>query len=77
MIPISREVLKSYTFRELKSLLKDLRKRQKEARLNLDREYYFNIYDDIQKVTVKMRNIIRKRNKLKIKSNISNISKEF
>ena len=58
---LSREVLKSYTFNELKTILKELRKQQKEARLNENREEYFDILDDIQKVTFKMRNIIRHR----------------
>lgn len=73
---LSRKVLKNYTFRELKSLLKDLRKRQKEARLyfDADRASYFRIYDNIQKVTFKMRNIISQRKKLKSKINIA---KEF
>lgn len=66
---LSSEVLKSYTFNDLKSLLKDLRKQQKEA--ITDRDSYFRIYDNIQKVTFKMRNIIRQRKKLKSKSDIS------
>lgn len=66
---LSSEVLKSYTFNDLKSLLKDLRKQQKEA--ITDRDSYFIIYDNIQKVTFKMRNIIRQRKKLKSKSDIS------
>lgn len=67
---LSSEVLKSYTFNDLKSLLKDLRKQQKEA-FSTDRDSYFRIYDNIQKVTFKMRNIIRQRKKLKSKSDIS------
>ena len=66
---LSSEVLKSYTFNDLKSLLKDLRKQQKEA--ITDRDSYFRIYDNVQKVTFKMRNIIRQRKKLKSKSDIS------
>ena len=68
---LSREVLKSYTFNELKSLLKDLRKQQKKVLASSDRDSYFIIYDNIQKVTFKMRNIIRQRKKLKSKSDIS------
>ena len=66
---LSREVLKSFSFNDLKSLLKDLRKQQKEA--ITDRDSYFRIYDNVQKVTFKMRNIIRQRKKLKSKSDIS------
>lgn len=66
---LSSEVLKSCTFNDLKSLLKDLRKQQKEA--ITDRDSYFRIYDNVQKVTFKMRNIIRQRKKLKSKSDIS------
>lgn len=69
---LSREVLKSYTFNDLKSLLKDLRKQQKEA--ITDRDSYFRIYDNVQKVTFKMRNIIRQRKNLKSKISIA---KEF
>ena len=68
-----RTELRSYSFIELKSVLKDLRKQQKEARLNENREEYFDILDDIQKVTFKMRNIIRQSRKLKIIKS----SKEF
>ena len=63
---LCRTELRSYSFIELKSVLKDLRKQQKESRLNENREEYFEILDDIQKVTFKMRNIIRQSRKLKI-----------
>ena len=70
---LCRTELRSYSFIELKSVLKDLRKQQKEARLNENREEYFEILDDIQKVTFKMRNIIRQSRKLKI----IKLSKEY
>ena len=71
---LSREVLKSYTFNELKTILKELRKHQKKALASSDRDSYFRIYDNVQKVTFKMRNIIRQRKNLKSKISIS---KEF
>lgn len=60
------EDLKNYTFRELKLELKKLRIKLREARTS-ERDVYFEIYNDISKITFKMRNVIRQKKKLKVK----------